>query len=108
MTPLIFLAAAALLTAFALLAVQTQALPAGTVDPFAAPPRPRDPASDTVANDALTRTAPPAHRAASEWNVRTLTDLSEVERLLDRLEASGVTVREVHTIGEEGFAVRWK
>ena len=108
MTPLILLAAATLLTALAALAVQTQALPAGTVDPFAAPARPRDPASDTITSDAMTRTAPPVQRSQSEWNVRTLTTLSEVETLLDRLEACGVTVREVNTIGAEGFAVRWK
>ena len=108
MTPLFLLAAVSLLTAFALFAMQTHAVPAGTVDPFASPARPRDPASDTVANDAMTRTAPPARRAATEWNVRTLADLNEVELFLDRLEACGVIIREVNTIGEEGFAVRWK
>lgn len=108
MTPLFLVAAAALLTAFVLYAIQTTPLPAGTVDPFCSPPRHRDPASDTVANDAMTRTAPPAARTQGEWNVRALSDLGEVERFLDRLESCGVLVREVNTIGEEGFAVRWK
>ena len=108
MTPLFMIAVAALLGVFVLFAIQTHPLQAVTVDPFAAPHRPRDPASDTVSGDSMSRTAPPARANGGEWQVRMLTDLSEVETLLDRLEACGVTTREVNTIGEEGFAVRWK
>ena len=105
MTPLLVIVAASLLGTVVLLAIQAHALPAGTVDPFAAPPR--DASSDTVAS-ALTRTAPPAARPAGEWHTRVVTSLREVETLLDYLEACGVATRAVDTIGEEGFAVRWQ
>ena len=107
MTPFFLITVAALLSALVVAAIQTNPLQAGTVDPFAPPARPRESASDTISDDPMTRTSLPDRGAGSRWHVRTLTDLSEVECLLDRLEACGVTTREVDTIGEEGFAVRW-
>ena len=43
-----------------------------------------------------------------EWQTATLTNLREVEDLLDALEAQGVKEREVVAIGDTTFAVRWR
>ena len=42
------------------------------------------------------------------WKLVTLTNLGEVEDLLDCLESSAVAEREVHTLGNSSFAVRWR
>jgi len=75
-----------------------------TVDPFV--PGVADPASDTIANDqAMVQTVlAPAH----DWQVATFADLSQVEDLLDSLEAHGVMTREVIVVTDNCFAVRWK
>ena len=50
--------------------------------------------------------ATPAPVAA--WRIATATSLGEVEDLLDSLEAHGVTEREVVTLQNNMFAVRWR
>lgn len=74
--------------------------PAGTVYPFA--PTTPDPVADTVAGVADTVFADDG------WQVATLHDLSEVEDLLDSLEARHVSQREVRTLSNNTFRVRWR
>ncbi len=77
---------------------------AATVAPFA--PGVADPSSDTLQNDeAMIRTVlAPAH----DWQVATFVSLSQVEDLLDSLEAHGVRGGEVIALTDHCFAVRWK
>lgn len=102
----------ALLTLLALMALtivavavtrQDVLLPA-TVNPFA--PSVADPTADTVGgNEAMVQTVlAPQH----DWQVATLSNLSQVEDLLDSLENHGVTTREVVVLTDNCFAVRWK
>ncbi len=44
----------------------------------------------------------------SEWHTATLHSLTEVEDLLDSLEAHGIATREVTAVNSGTFAVRWK
>ena len=94
MLPLALLAATAAATAGV---VMTQK--PGTVYPFA-PVKPS--AADTLAADADTVFADDG------WSVVTLSRLSEVEDLLDSLEAHQVGEREVRVMGNSSFRVRWK
>ena len=75
-----------------------------TVNPFDAVGS-ADPAADTLCGEAMTRTQF-AHKAG--WKLVTLTNLRDVEDLLDCLESSSVNEREVHTVGASAFAVRWR
>ena len=43
-----------------------------------------------------------------EWHTATLHSLTEVENLLDSLEAHGIASREVQVVNGGTFAVRWK
>ncbi|HET6573061.1 MAG TPA: hypothetical protein VFG68_05630 [Fimbriiglobus sp.] len=45
---------------------------------------------------------------AANWHVATLANLSQVEDLLDCLEARGIAEREVVTLENDLFAVRWR
>ena len=45
---------------------------------------------------------------AACWHVATLANLNQVEDLLDCLEARGVAEREVVTLEDNLFAVRWR
>lgn len=74
--------------------------PTGTVYPFA--PVTPDPVADTVAAAAETVFADDG------WQVATLHSLSEVEDLLDSLEARHVAQREVRTLANNTFRVRWR
>ena len=94
MLPLALLAATAAATAGV---VMTQK--PGTVYPFA-PVKPST--ADTLAADAETVFADDG------WSVVTLSRLSEVEDLLDSLEAHQVGEREVRVMGNSSFRVRWK
>ena len=71
----------------------------GTVYPFA-------PAQPTTADTlgAETETV----FADEGWSVVTLTRLSDVEDLLDTLEAHRFAQREVRAVGNSEFRVRWK
>lgn len=44
----------------------------------------------------------------TEWQLTTVTNLSEAEDLLDSLEAHGFTERELVVLGNSCFAVRWR
>lgn len=72
---------------------------AGTVYPFA-PVQPT--AADTLSAGVDTVFADEG------WSVITLTSLSDVEDLLDSLEARNVAQREVRVMGNSSFRVRWK
>ncbi len=66
-----------------------------------------DPGADTMpTNCSMSKTAPPANNV--EWRVTTVASLSQVEDLLDSLEAHGIAHREVLAIGNNVFAVRWR
>lgn len=100
-------AAASIVTLVVLYAVatRTDAVPAGVVDPFQ-PTVGSDPSADTLPTGcAMSKTTPPA---SADWQVATLTNLSQVEDLLDSLEANGFAEREVLALGNSSFAVRWR
>jgi hypothetical protein len=104
--------ALALFTLFALMAMAVAAavvsrqdvLHSATVNPFA--PGIAGPSADTMQNDqAMVQTVmAPLH----DWEVATFADLTQVEDLLDCLEAHGVATREVIAVTDNCFAVRWK
>ena len=95
MLPLALLAATVAATAGV---VMSQPKP-GTVYPFA-PSKPSS--ADTIAADADTVFAD------NGWSVVVLNRLSDVEDLLDSLEAHQVCEREVRVVGNNNFRVRWK
>jgi hypothetical protein len=95
MLPLALLAVTAAATAGVVMTLQKP----GTVYPFA-PVKPS--AADTLAADAETVFADDG------WSVVTLNRLSDVEDLLDSLEAHQVVEREVRVMGNSSFRVRWK
>jgi hypothetical protein len=64
-----------------------------------------DPA-DTLPLSASVEVTPPP--TASEWHIATVATLGDVEDLLDYLEANGVTEREVVSLQDNLFAVRWR
>jgi hypothetical protein len=64
-----------------------------------------DPSADTLCGEAMTRTQ---FAQSAGWKFVTLTNLREVEDLLDSLEAARVNEREVHTLDSSSFAVRWR
>jgi hypothetical protein len=51
---------------------------------------------------------PTVLRDTGDWKLVTLCRLCDVEELLDCLEANHVAEREVHTFGNNTFAVRWR
>ena len=107
-----FLVPLALFNLFVLMAMTVAAvavtrqdvLHPATVNPFA--PGIADPSADTLQNDqAMVQTVmAPVH----DWEVATFADLTQVEDLLDSLEAHGVATREVIAVTDHCFAVRWK
>lgn len=65
-----------------------------------------DPSEDTLAGQSeLVQTTKPT---GTEWKLATVNTLSQVEDLLDSLEAAGVEEREVHALANNLFAVRWR
>jgi len=97
-------AAAASLTIWAMAMVATMANP--KLQPAAYPfaPGSADPAADTLVGQGQIETV----FSEPQWTSLTLSSLSEVETLLDRLEACRVPHREVITMGNAAFCVRWK
>jgi hypothetical protein len=94
-----------MLVALCATATRTDAVPAGVVDPFQ-PATGSDPSIDTLPTGCpRSKLDPPT---ATDWQVATLTNLSQVEDLLDCLEANGFAQREVLTLGNSSFAVRWR
>lgn len=73
--------------------------PAGTVYPFA-PTTPTAADTLTAAGDTVL--------ADDGWQSVTLARLSDVEDLLDSLEAHHVRHREVRCLGNNAFCVRWR
>ena len=64
--------------------------------------------SDTLDGcSALSQTPAPMSRQFP-WQVISLNSLNDVEAFLDRLEAHGFAEREVRTLGNASFAVRWR
>lgn len=60
-----------------------------------------DPAAETL------RTDSPA-RPRADWQLATVTNLTDAEDLLDSLEARGCEDRELVVLGNSCFAVRWR
>jgi hypothetical protein len=87
-----------------IVATRQDVLQPATANPFG--PGSANPSDDTIGSEqAVIQTVlMPQH----EWQVATLSNLSQVEDLLDSLEAHGIAHREVHTLGDNVFAVRWK
>jgi len=77
---------------------------AETVNPFDAIGS-ADPSEDTLCNEAVVQTT---FAQNAGWKLVTLGNLRDVEDLLDCLESSCVAEREVHTLGNSSFAVRWR
>ena len=76
----------------------------GTVDPFLETDVAAS-SADTLCGEAVTATV---FGENSGWKLVTLTNLRDVEDLLDCLESSRIHEREVHTLGNSTFAVRWR
>jgi hypothetical protein len=94
-------AVAALCGAMYVMAVQLTPVLA-PVGPFA--PGTADPSADTMAGQAEVNTV----FSDDGWKSITLSRLCDVEDLLDQLEAHHVTEREMLTLGNASFCVRWK
>jgi hypothetical protein len=62
-----------------------------------------DPATETMASG---HHQTPATR--TEWQLTTVTALSDAEELLDMLENQGIEERELVVMGNSCFAVRWR
>lgn len=75
-----------------------------TVDPFQKVAT-ADPSQDTLCSEVAT---PTIFAQNSGWKLVTLDNLRAVEDLLDCLESSKIAEREVHTLGNSSFAVRWR
>lgn len=88
------------------MAVATQATPAVE---HALPPS-LDPTADTVSAQDVVRTKlnDPAPLKSDTWTTAQFSDLSQVEDMLDYLEAHGIGEREVEVISADRFAVRWR
>jgi hypothetical protein len=65
----------------------------------------KDDLTDTLPLSASVEVTPPP---ALEWHSATVATLSDVEDLLDCLEANGVSEREVVSVQSNLFAVRWR
>lgn len=74
----------------------------GRVNPFL--PGVADPSADTLCGEAATQTV----FMESVWQSTVVTSLSRATDLLDSLEAHGVREREVVTLADESFVVRWR
>jgi hypothetical protein len=62
-----------------------------------------DLASETLDGHPITTPLP-----AGEWQLQTLSSLSDAESLLDCLERQGINERELVILGRASFAVRWR
>lgn len=104
MLPTAVLTAAAVLSLLAVFAVR-----AGVFAPVpeTSVPGVSDPSSVTLANSSeLVQTVLTPRQP--EWQSTTLHSLTDVEDLLDSLEAHGVVSREVTVVNSGTFAVRWR
>jgi len=98
-TLLIVVGAAVSLTALYVMATQASAQPAlagqNTAVGLA------DPSAETQVGGSSTP-------ARTDWQLKTLDDLTDAEDLLDSLESSGYQDRELIVLGNSCFAVRWR
>jgi hypothetical protein len=62
-----------------------------------------DPAAETLSTGRDTGNLP-----RSEWQLTTVSALSDAEELLDVLENQGYAERELVVLGNSSFAVRWR
>jgi hypothetical protein len=76
-----------------------------TVDAFNFPARPLS-SADTIAASAPT--AQTTFTQQSDWQTVTVHHLGDVTDLLDYLENHGVQTKEVVTLDNDRFSVRWK
>ena len=90
--------------ALAVVATRPSLFQPGTVNPFDRVGT-ADPSEDTLCGQAVEQTV---FVQNAGWKLRTLNNLRDVEDLLDCLESSSVAEREVHTLGNSSFAVRWR
>lgn len=72
------------------------------VDPFL--PGVTDPSADTLHGEATVQTV----FLDSAWKTQTVNSLSRATDLLDSLEAHGVRERELVTLADSRFLVRWR
>lgn len=63
-----------------------------------------DPAADTLAGG----NQGPSSATRTDWQLTTVSALSDAEDLLDYLEARGYAERELVVLGNSTFAVRWR
>lgn len=104
MSAILFTVALVGLASIARMAATNVAARPGTVDPFELPDV-ADPSADTLSegdNQVKTVFVP------SSWQSTKLTSLTRVGDLLDSLEAHGVREREVVSLSESSFLVRWR
>ena len=99
MIPLVVLGVTALVTAG--IGAVALRLHAGTVYPFA-------PAPHTSADTLVAHANADTVFADDGWQTVTLSRLRDVEDLLDSLEAHHVSDREVCSLGNSAFRVRWR
>lgn len=92
-----------MMTTLCITVAKLPALQPGTLNPFG--PHQVNPSSDTLQNESLTRTVMSDEK---EWQLVTMHRLSDVEDFLDMLEAHKVRERQVHTLNNTSFAVRWR
>lgn len=50
----------------------------------------------------------PCQGAVGEWQMTVVCSLKDAEEMLDRLENCGVVERDLETLGNNRFAVKWK
>lgn len=91
----------AMLAMLCAVVVQDPTLQPAMVNPFAGSTV-TDPTAETLAVGAADPTL------AGDWQQVELSSLSEVENLLDTLEAGRVRHREMSVVGNDKFVVRWR
>lgn len=64
-----------------------------------------DASAETLATDSHRHLAQVTH---TDWNLTTVTALSDAEEMLDMLECQGYEERELVVLGNACFAVRWR
>jgi hypothetical protein len=62
-----------------------------------------DPSADTMVGQSETSTS-----LKTDWNLTTVSALSDAEDILDNLEYHGYAERELMVLGNSCFAVRWR
>lgn len=96
--------------AVAVAAVSVAAMRGAVAEPALASPfgsvGSADPAADTLEGGVAYKVYPASK--AGEWQILTCDSLRDVEDALDNLENNGILERDVVTLANNCFAVRWK